>query len=289
MGCECDMPNVGLVLSGGFAKGAYQVGVLNAIKETFKDEPIKCISASSVGALNSYAYAHDKMDIIENMWRGFEFSGFRSFYNVYVRSHKITDAISELVSAEDFPQPDFYLTCLNVTKLKLNYINLKNADPNHIKDYLLASVMMPVFTKAVEINGSKYIDGGMIDNIPVRPLMEHTIDYGIVVHFDNDNYLFENEYFDNRLLKINFMDEKVIKTSLAFDQNSILHMIKSGYERSMELFEIVFKNGIHDVEYIHQKIKLLNGLQGAQKSRLTGDVIMSGFNKAVKKVISYKI
>ena len=49
--------NIGLVLSGGMAKGAYQVGALTAIKEIIPDGNIKYISASSVGALNSYAYA----------------------------------------------------------------------------------------------------------------------------------------------------------------------------------------------------------------------------------------
>ena len=44
--------NIGLVLSGGMAKGAYQVGALKAINELFPKGSIKYISASSIGVLN---------------------------------------------------------------------------------------------------------------------------------------------------------------------------------------------------------------------------------------------
>ena len=43
--------NVGIVLAGGFAKGAYQVGALNAIREMLPKEDVKYISCASIGAL----------------------------------------------------------------------------------------------------------------------------------------------------------------------------------------------------------------------------------------------
>ena len=48
---------IGLILSGGIAKGAYQVGVLRAVEEFFSLDEISYISAASVGALNAAAYA----------------------------------------------------------------------------------------------------------------------------------------------------------------------------------------------------------------------------------------
>lgn len=47
---ELRMPGVGLVLSGGGAKGAYQAGVLMALTES--DVRIECIAGASIGALN---------------------------------------------------------------------------------------------------------------------------------------------------------------------------------------------------------------------------------------------
>ena len=42
--------SIGLVLSGGGAKGAYQVGIIKALAEM--DVPIAAISGASIGALN---------------------------------------------------------------------------------------------------------------------------------------------------------------------------------------------------------------------------------------------
>ena len=47
--------NIGLVLAGGMAKGALQLGALYALSEFIPLEEIKYVSCASVGALNSYA------------------------------------------------------------------------------------------------------------------------------------------------------------------------------------------------------------------------------------------
>ena len=44
---------IGLVLGGGGAKGAYQVGVLKALKEYKLLKHVKMVSGTSIGALNS--------------------------------------------------------------------------------------------------------------------------------------------------------------------------------------------------------------------------------------------
>jgi len=282
------MPNVGLVLSGGFAKGAYQVGVLKAVREFFADGEIKYTSASSVGALNAYAFLQDKLDIAEDMWRNLDFGGFRAFTRNYARGSHIADAIAKFEDTAR-PQPFLYTTCFNTTKRKLNYINLKNVKASEVQDYLRASVMLPMFSGPVVISGMKYIDGAIVDNIPVRPIMQHPLDYAIVVHFDNDNYLFENDYFDSKLIKINFVGNGLIKNSLAFDKNSVSYMINSGYEEGISILSMIFKNGTDDLDYIYRKIEFLNELRGKKKFRLTGDVVVNNINKVLKRIISSKI
>ena len=48
-----ERPRVGLVLSGGGARGAYEVGVLRYIRERLKgDNRIDIITGSSIGAIN---------------------------------------------------------------------------------------------------------------------------------------------------------------------------------------------------------------------------------------------
>ena len=61
--------NIGLVLSGGMAKGAYQIGALKALNNFVPLEEIKYISAASVGVLNGYAYATNNIENADTLRR----------------------------------------------------------------------------------------------------------------------------------------------------------------------------------------------------------------------------
>jgi predicted patatin/cPLA2 family phospholipase len=132
----------------------------------------------------------------------------------------------------------------------------------------------------------KYLDGAFVDNIPVKPLMKHALDYAIVIHFDNDNYVFEDDSFDSRLIKINFLDERLVKTTFSFDTVSIEAMIKEGRQAALKVFEAVFAGGFEDVERIQAKISELNAARGKGSFRLTGDVAVNNLNKVLKKIFT---
>jgi len=279
------LPNIGLVLSGGFAKGAYQVGVLKAVREFFGEQPLKYISASSIGVINAFVFCTGKIEAMEDVWRNVNFTSFRSFTKAYMRSSFITDTIDGVVLGQRVEKPALFATFLNLSKRKLDYIDLNNVDERHLRDFLLASVTLPVFSRAVEIDGMKYVDGALVDNIPVKPLLGVPLDYAVVVHFDNDSYMFENEEFDSKLIKINFMDERIVKSSLTFDQATISGMIQRGYEAAAETFEVVFKNGFDDVDEIRNKIRKINTNRDKKSFRLTGDVAVNNMNRVLKKII----
>lgn len=59
---------VGLVLSGGGGKGAYEVGVWKALDEFGVTPNIKAISGTSVGGLNSALFAQRDLDLALNVW-----------------------------------------------------------------------------------------------------------------------------------------------------------------------------------------------------------------------------
>jgi len=248
------------------------------------------ISASSVGSINAYAYAADKLEYAEKIWLSQKSAGVRSLIRTFMRTPYVFDAVDSFVGEGDSLKSScLYVTCFNMTKLALNYINLQEVEPTEIKEYLKACVAVPIFSKTVEISGAKYLDGALIDNIPILPLMKYHLDYIIVVHFDNSSYTFENEYFDNKLIKINFLDDKIIKNSLSFDPQSVNFMLKSGYEQSKSLFEIIFKNGTNDLDYIYEKIIFLKAIHPDRQLRITSDTVVNNINKFLKKVVQKKI
>ena len=59
---------VGLVLSGGGAKGAYHIGCLRALR-AFGLERFAAIAGSSVGAINAVLFATGHLDAVEDAWR----------------------------------------------------------------------------------------------------------------------------------------------------------------------------------------------------------------------------
>lgn len=277
------MANIGMVLSGGFAKGAYQIGVLKAVNEIVHNE-IKCISSSSIGSLNAYAFATNEIQSAEQIWRNFDFRGFKSLKATNEKS-SISQVIEEMTNTQPTIMTDCFVTCLDINNLKLEYINLKDTNVAYLKDYLKASISLPFMTKGVNIAGTRYVDGAIIDNVPISPIKDYDLDYSIVIHFDKESYSFEDKQLDSKLIKINFLDTHFARNSFSFDRSSIGQMIDEGYSKTASLFETIFRQGTDDVEFIHQKVKETSSLTTPSKYRITGDIVTNNMNKVAKKIL----
>ena len=59
---------MGLVLSGGGGKGAYELGVWKALVEMKLDKYIEVISGTSIGAFNAALFAQGDMDNAQALW-----------------------------------------------------------------------------------------------------------------------------------------------------------------------------------------------------------------------------
>ena len=86
--CERIKNGVGLVLSGGGGKGAYEAGVWEALNECGITPNIKAISGTSVGALNAALFAQGDLALALNVWSTIspeavmtlnDFSSYRNF------------------------------------------------------------------------------------------------------------------------------------------------------------------------------------------------------------------
>ncbi|MDT1877557.1 patatin-like phospholipase family protein, partial [Acinetobacter baumannii] len=63
---------LGIAFAGGGGKGAYQIGVWNALRELGLDSQIAAIAGTSVGALNGAMMAQGRYELAEHMWRKVE-------------------------------------------------------------------------------------------------------------------------------------------------------------------------------------------------------------------------
>ena len=275
--------NVGIVLAGGFAKGAYQVGALKAIREFVPMEDVKYISCASIGALNGYAYATQKLEKAEEMWKGF--CGTHESTNVMrlLRSDTLQQIITDLTSPEDKLCCKLYTAHLNINSMKMVYTEL-NSQRQHTRKHLRAGIALPIFNRPVKIEKDYYFDGGLVDNIPVYPLLQHKLDYIICIYFDDYWYTFEDSYFDNKIIKIFFPDPTRAKTSFVISRESVDRMLQDGYDRAYETLSRVFENGTDNLSHIYSTITALNNENPKKKIRLTTDTIITGLNKIGKKI-----
>ena len=59
---------IGLVLAGGGARGAYQIGVWKALIELGIDKYIKVVSGTSIGAVNAMLFQQGAYKLAEEFW-----------------------------------------------------------------------------------------------------------------------------------------------------------------------------------------------------------------------------
>lgn len=281
--------NIGLVLSGGMAKGAYQIGALRALNNFIPLKEIKYMSCASVGVLNGYAYATGNLDRAEQMWKSICSKDTRLVISQILRSSMLQQNIVNLYDSEKSISSAFYCSLLDLGHRNIVYKDLSAVDSDRIPLYLKASVAMPVYNRSVQLDDTSYFDGAMIDNIPVYPLLKHNLDYIICIYFDDTCYKFENTYFDNKIIKITFPGESVLKQSVIFKQDSIEDMIKAGYDRSMYLLKSVFSEGYEDLEYIYRTIDYMNRNNKNNSLRITGDVLVTNLNKITQRLTKRRI
>ena len=92
---------------------------------------------------------------------GFDITPLKNLIDQEIRPEKIRESDME-----------FFLQVFHVDSLQELHINVKEVEPELIKDLLLASACMyPVFKKE-KFFGETLIDGGIADNVPVGVLLE---------------------------------------------------------------------------------------------------------------------
>lgn len=281
---------IGLVLSGGLAKGAYQIGALRAISEYFKPEEIEYVSSSSVGALNAYAFSSNNLEEGARMWEGLTPSKddkipvTKVMKSDYLKGCTIGLTQKQIVSKKQ------YVSVFRLKEMDVSYVDITHREADEAALYLQAAVAMPVFSKSVKINKKKYFDGGTIDNIPVYPLMKHDLDYIICIYFDEYNYSFEASGFDDRIIKITFNDnEKIISNSIWFTKEGTEKMMRDGYDRAREVLDLVFADGKENLTNIYAKIRELDAMNPDKKLRVTVDVAIHNLNKMMKFISKRRI
>jgi NTE family protein len=164
------MVQTGFALSGGGARGFAHLGILEALSEKgIHPDMISGISAGAiVGAF--LASGRSPRDIHEIMKAGnhFRYTRIQIPKTGFFRLdglQKILEREIPFASIEELPLP-LFIGVSNLTEGKMEY---RNRGP--LAKTVLASSSIPILFSPVVFDGCQYVDGGLLDNIGVEPLI----------------------------------------------------------------------------------------------------------------------
>ena len=179
---------IGLVLEGGGMRGLYTAGVLDVMMEHQFMPDVVCGTSAGVtfgvnllsqqkGRVLRYncRYAGDRRYISLHSWLTTGNMINRDFaYDLLPRE---LDPFDE----ETFEQSKaaFYATITNMRTGQAEYVRITNTWQQ--MDVIRASASLPIICQPVEWQGEKYLDGGLVDNIPLDKCTELGCDKIIIV------------------------------------------------------------------------------------------------------------
>jgi len=263
------------------AKGAYQIGALQAIREIFKPSDFRYVSSASIGALNSYAFLANNLDMAIDIWKAEDKGRQRKWVTSLLKSTFLHDVVKQIICDIQLCSI-FYVPLVDIKKRKLVYVDIGKMTPENIELHLRASISIPIFNPAIDINGDKFYDGAIIDNIPIMPILKNPVDYIICIYFDNYDYIFENECTDKKIIKINFSDN-IITNSICYNSELIYYMIDEGYAKAKKILDYVLFDGVDNITSVYSRISTLHTQSEVKNPRVTGDIIVNNMNKVVRK------
>ena len=166
---------VGLVLEGGGMRALFTAGVLDALLD-IKELDIDGIVGVSAGALFGVNYVSGQKErAIRYNIKYARDKRYMGLYSWITTGNAVNEEFAfyeipfklDVFDQEKFKQSkiDFYVVMTNVESGEPEYVLIKDVFKQ--MEYLRATSALPFASKIIEINGKKYLDGGISDSIPI--------------------------------------------------------------------------------------------------------------------------
>lgn len=163
---------LGICLSGGGARGIAHIGVLKALEE--HNIFPQFVSGASAGSIIGTLYASGKSidEILRivydaNIFKIFSFSSI-GLTGGFAKLTYLREILGQELQTNDFEAlPCKLFVCVsNINKGKWAIIKSGN-----VIDAVVASSSIPLVFEPIEIRGELYVDGGLLNNFPIEPLL----------------------------------------------------------------------------------------------------------------------
>lgn len=278
----------GIVLGGGGAKGAYEIGVWKAIREL--KLVIDVVVGTSVGALNGAIMVQGDYDVALELWNDLDRSKIINFAqsiepnktslisiaraikkSIIDGGMDVTPLKELLIKVIDEDkirrsEMDFGIVTFSLSDFKPVRLFKKDIPEGMLIDYLLASACFPTF-RPQRIENKRYIDGGVYDNIPISLILEKC-DHIIAVDVSGPGRIRKVDKCAHEI--INIKNSVYLGRTLQFDGEISKVNIEYGYFDTLRTFEKV------------------SGKRYYFNDSICGNSVYSGFIKNEEIILLYK-
>lgn len=163
--------NIGIALSGGGARGFAHLGILKALAEKgIKPDVISGVSAGAIAGafISSGKSPEETLEIIKK-YRFFELSRLRFPRLGLFTMDNLKSSLEKEIEykrIEELPIP-LMVGATDILEGKMKYFS-----NGLLTEVILASSSIPVLFNPIKINGKLYSDGGVLENQPIKPLLD---------------------------------------------------------------------------------------------------------------------
>ncbi|MBO5453405.1 MAG: patatin family protein [Clostridia bacterium] len=187
----------GLVLEGGAMRGLFSAGVMDVMMEN----NIKFDGAIGVSAGACFGCNYKSEQIGRAIRYNLKYSRdkrYCSFYSLITTGdlYGADFCYREIPEELDIFDKDafnknpmkFYTVCSDIETGEAVYTLMDTNNDNYL-DWIRASASMPLVSRIVEIDGGKYLDGGMTDSVPLKQFQKMGYEKNIVILTQPKDYV----------------------------------------------------------------------------------------------------
>jgi len=162
---------IGLVLSGGGARGISHIGVIKALEEF--GVSVSCIAGTSAGSIvgSLYAYGLKPDAILDLVISTSLFKAMRPAWTWtgLLNADGLRDTLLQHIPENNFAALKLPMTiaATDIVKGKAAYFNTGELIPA-----ILASCCVPAVFNPIHFNEGTYVDGGLVDNLPAAAIRQ---------------------------------------------------------------------------------------------------------------------
>lgn len=251
-----DKMKIGLALGAGAARGFAHIGVLKALSEN--NIQIDMVSGCSMGAFIGALYVTNcDLAMLTNLISIYDFKKIRDLSlnnrQGIIKGEKIETLIRLLTKSKSFEETNIPYTCVAV---RLRDGKLKVFDSGKIYTAVRASISMQGIFLPKEIDGELFVDGAIVERVPVQTVRNMGADMVIGVDV---SYRGEDQKIPKNLMQLmqqtmNIMSHEIAKSKMyeadvlilpsvreisAFSNKQVEKCIELGYNQTLDTIDAI--------------------------------------------------